>query len=304
MTEDVANAAVPNIELPGVHKAANDASAAGQRHYVRLNALRLGSLLVGATAGAVSWALGTFDFSGLVLLLAFAVAALAEIALIWLQPERDWYSGRAVAESTKTLAWRFAVQGKPFGPEVAEADAQALLRGRVEEVLRRGKDRITIPAGQAIVTTAMIEMRKQPFGDRRRAYLLHRTEDQRAWYARNATRNQRRATSWRYGLLVGEIAAVVLAAVTLGRDEPADFAGVVAALVASGAAWIALKQYSQITSAYRVAAAELALQADALGSVTEDVWPQAVADAEEAISREHTMWLASRGEVPPTPVER
>lgn len=48
----------------------------------------------------------------------------------------------------------------------------------------------------------------------------------------------------------------------------------------------------------RIATDELALQASTLKSMDDQHWPQAVADAEEAISREHTMWLASRGQEP------
>jgi len=287
---------VPTITMPAVHDAANDVSQHGQRQYVGLSAARLWALLVGAVAGAATVALGSFDLSGLVLLVAFAVAAVAELALIWIQPERDWYAGRAVAESTKTLAWRFAVQASPFGPD--EGDAEQVLRTRISEVLRRGRDRITIGPGQAIITDSMIALRAQPFEVRRRSYLMYRNDDQRKWYASKASSNQRSATAWRYALLVGEVAAVVLAALEFGRVEPLEFAGVAAALVASGAAWLALKQHSQLTSAYRVAAAELALQASLLESVPESKWPQAVADAEEAISREHTMWLASRGVEP------
>lgn len=298
MSQDDSGSAVEGIAMPGVHDAASDASGRGQRHYVRLSALRLVSLLVGAIAGAAGWALGNFDASGLVLLVAFSLAALAEIALIRFQPERDWYAGRAIAESTKTLAWRFAVQGEPFGPSLDVTAAEALLRTRVGEVLRRGKDRITVGPGEAVTTGSMIDLRQQSFEDRRRAYLKYRTEEQRAWYSSNATMNQRRATTWRYGLLLGEMVAVVIAAIALGRNERLDFAGIIAAMVASGAAWLALKQYSQLTSAYRVAAVELAIQADVLNTANEAEWPQAVADAEEAISREHTMWLASRGEEP------
>ncbi|WP_322411710.1 DUF4231 domain-containing protein [Microbacterium invictum] len=297
----VSPAAPPNIVLPGVHDAANSASARGQTAYVRLSAARLLSLLIATLAAALGIVISGFDFSGLVLLVAFVAAALAEIALIRFQPERDWYAGRAVAESTKTLAWRFAVQGEPFGPNVSEADAQSLLRERVEEVLQRGRDRINVGPGDAILTESMIELRSSPFSVRRNAYLMHRTEDQRHWYSSNARKNEVRATSWRYGLLLGELIAVVAAAIALGRDKPFDFAGIIAAVVAGGAAWLAIKQYSQLTSAYRVAAAELAVQADVLRRVAVNDWPQAVADAEEAISREHTMWLATRGEEgPPT----
>lgn len=296
------NPASQAFQLPVVHGAANQTAGRGQRAYVRLSALRLASLLVATIAAALGIAVGSFDFSGLVLLLAFLAAAMAEIALIRFQPERDWYAGRAIAESAKTLAWRFAVQGEPFGPSLSDAAAGDLLRTRVVEALKRGKDRINVGPGDAVVTSSMLALRQSPLPIRRDAYIRYRTEDQRRWYSSNAKKNEVRATWWRYALLAGELFAVVVAAIALGRDEPIDFAGIVAAFVAGGAAWLAIKQHSQLTSAYRVAAGELAIQADALREVPAAEWPQVVADAEEAISREHTMWLATRGEEPLPPI--
>ncbi len=289
------------IQLPGIHDAASEASGRGQTKYVRCSGVRLISLFVATLTATLGLTIGSFDLSGLVLLVAFVVAALAEFALIRFQPERDWYAGRAVAESMKTLAWRFAVQGEPFGPTVTEEEAKALFRTRVTEVLQRGKDRINVGPGDAVLTESMFRLRRASFQERRDAYLEHRTEEQRSWYSSNARKNEVRATAWRYSLLLGELLAIVAAAVSLGRDRPFDFAGVVAAFVAGGAAWLAIKQHSQLTSAYRVAAGELAIQTDVLRGVTAKDWPQAVADAEEAISREHTMWLATRGEEPLPP---
>jgi hypothetical protein len=292
-----------NIELPAIHDAASDASGKGQRRYLWLSGSRLVALFVATVAAAISVAAGSFDVSGLVLLLAFGVAALAELSLIAFQPERDWYAGRAVAESTKTLAWRYSVQGEPFGPELTREEAGELLRTRVNEVLERGKDRISVPSGGTLITPSMAHLRTEGLSVRRATYLTHRTEDQRGWYFENAKKNERRATWWRYALLAAELVAVIAAALSFGRNEPADFAGIIAAFVAGGAAWLAIKQHSQLTSAYRVAASELAVQADLLLMVDEAGWPQAVADAEEAISREHTMWLATRGEEPLPPVK-
>jgi hypothetical protein len=298
-----AKAAHANIELPTIHDAANEASDSGQTRYLVLSSSRLISLVVATLAGAFSLAIGSFDASGLVLLLAFGVAALAEFSLIKFQPERDWYSGRAVAESTKTLAWRYAVQGEPFGPNLTAEEAEDLLRTRVNEVLERGKDRISVRSGGTLITPSMASMRTQELAFRRDSYLTNRTEDQRGWYFKNAAKNEKRATAWKYALLAAELVAVIAAALAFGRDEPTDFAGIIAAFVAGGAAWLAIKQHSQLTSAYRVAAAELAVQADVLRAVDEEGWPQAVADAEEAISREHTMWLATRGEEPLPPIK-
>lgn len=146
-----------------------------------------------------------------------------------------------------------------------------------------------------LVTDGMRTIRASPFADRRDAYLVSRTAEQRDWYSRKAAANARKATRGRYALLLGELAAVVLAAFAVSNRSMPDFPGLAAALVAAIAAWIRVKQYSQLTSAYRVAAVELSLQEASLSAATDDTWAQAVADAEEAISREHTMWLASRG---------
>ena len=284
------------FELPGIHDAANTASRSGQKTYVLLSGSRLCALLLAAVAGAAASVTEGFDYWGLVLLIGFAGAAVSEFALIRFQPERDWYSGRAVAESVKTLAWRYAVQAEPFGPTHPDKAADELLIDRIRDVLQRGRDRIDLGPGNAVITDSMRALRSESMERRREIYLRCRTEDQQGWYSSRAKKNAKSATYWRYALLAGEVIAVALAAIAFGRNEPADFAGIIAAAVASGAAWLSLKQYSLLTSAYRVAATELALQTDILRSASVDEWPSAVADAEEAISREHTMWLASRGE--------
>lgn len=286
------------IQMPGVHEAASRASRRGRRVYMRLNAIRLFSLVTAAITAAIGLTYETFDWPGLILLFAFVTALLTELGLTWLQPERDWYAGRAIAESTKTLAWRFAVQGEPFGPSLTEREAQTLLRVRIGEILRRGRDRIDITPGNAVVTDSMLALRISDLASRSEAYITFRTREQWAWYSAKAKENSTRKTMWRLLLLSGEVFAVVAAALAFGRHEPADFAGILAATVACGAAWLALKQHSQLTSSYRLAAMELALQEATLRQVESQDWAHAVANAEEAISREHTMWLATRGQEP------
>jgi len=91
--------------------------------------------------------------------------------------------------------------------------------------------------------------------------------------------------------------AVALAAGRLFGGWSFDLAGVLAAAIGAGAAWLALKQHTTLRAAYALTAAELEKQIATLSSTSDDDWPKSVADAEEAISREHTMWLASRGGV-------
>ena len=96
--------------------------------------------------------------------------------------------------------------------------------------------------------------------------------------------------------------AVTLAVVQLTVSFPVSVAGLAATLIGCASAWVAVKQYSTHASAYSVTATELALLAPKVEVATEDAWDQVVDDAEEAISREHTLWLASRtGKTPIKP---
>ncbi|WP_460702728.1 SLATT domain-containing protein [Luteococcus sediminum] len=96
------------------------------------------------------------------------------------------------------------------------------------------------------------------------------------------------------GLVSAEVIALVLAALRVFGGWDVDLAGLMAAIIAAGGAWVAVKQFSPLAAAYSMAAMELTIQADKLRTIPEHDWPLVAADAEEAISREHTMWLASR----------
>ncbi|MFC9439441.1 DUF4231 domain-containing protein [Nocardia sp. NPDC057030] len=280
-------------ELPGFWRSADAASLRGQALTLRVNVIRLGGSVAAAMGGAFSWSTGTVNVWAMVALAGFAAALIAEVILISQRPEQDWYSGRALAESAKTLAWRYAVGADPFflslGAEAARAELRARLAGIVEKV----GSRIAIGADVPDVTDAMTTLRNASFTERKTAYIEGRTKDQHRWYARKAEDAKRKTLMWQAFLVVAEVVGLVLAGARAFDIWEMDISGIVAACIAAGAAWVGLKQYSALTTAYATAANELALQVGRLTDVTEAEWPQAVADAEEAISREHTMWLAT-----------
>ena len=293
-------ATLTDAYLPAFFSDADAASLRGQRLTLRLSALRLAGALVAALGGAIGTVQtaepdpGGVSVWAVLVVLGFAVALVAEVVLFVEQPERDWYAGRALAESAKTLAWRYAVVADPFGPEVSTEEARELMRSRLQDVASKGADRVVISSGRPLVTGAMEACRAATFEERRRVYVTERTEAQHRWYVVQADQNRRHALSYRVGLIAGEVVALVLAVVMVFHRWPVDASGVLAACVASGAAWMGLKQFGPLASAYTTTARELALQADRLGHAEEADWSRAVADAEEAISREYTMWLASR----------
>lgn len=281
-------------DLPGVWRDADATSLSGQKWTLRYSRLRLGGSLLGAVGGAISSFAGIFDVAAVVVLLGFFVALSGELAAWVHRPEETWYEGRAVAESAKTLAWRYAVAADPFPASLDRRAAHDLLRERMSEVVGEVSNRIVLVSDQPTVTDQMLAVRGLNFEERRSIYIDGRTRDQQRWYARKATANRKSETGWRIALVVAEVVAIVLAALRISGGWEIDLAGLMAAVIAAGAAWISVKQYSPLASAYSVAAAELAIQSEKLRDVSEEEWSDFVADAEEAISREHTMWLASR----------
>lgn len=283
-----------NIDMPGVWKNADEESGRGQRWTLRLTWIKVGAGVVAAFGGALSWSVGRVDAAAWLVLLGFLVALLCELVLWATLPEQRWYEGRAVAESAKTLAWRYSVGADPFPMTMTTSEAQQKFRNRMSTIADQVAEKIVFDAEQPVVTPSMENLRASSFTERRAVYIEHRTRDQQHWYAKKARFNQRCATVWRLTLIGAEVVAVVLAAGRVFGSWSVDAAGILAAFIAAGTAWVAVKQFSPLASAYSVATKELAVQASKLEMVAEPEWSLFVADAEEAISREHTTWLASR----------
>lgn len=288
------NAGLSDDDLPGVWREADSSSLKGQQLTLRLTRTKVCGSVFAAFGGALSWHLGHLDLAAVMILCGFAAALVSEITSWICNPERKWYDGRAVAESVKTLAWRYAVGADPFPVGIPPLEAEEEMRRRISRITQEINDVVVFEESDVVITHRMDELRSAPFTERRSAYVDGRTIDQKGWYAKKARHNMRQAQGWRLALTAAEIIAVMLAIGKLFGNWQIDAAGLFAAIIGAGAAWVAVKQFAPLASAYSVATNELGIQAGRLRSVEADRWPVAAADAEEAISREHTTWLASR----------
>lgn len=284
---------LPDEALPGCFRSADAASGRGQRRTVGLEVGRLAGVVLAVAAAALG-AVTSVPGWLVVTLGGLVVALAAELVLLVAQPERDWYAGRALAESAKTLAWCYAMGAPPFALELDDADAVEVMVARLHRVDELGRDRLRVELEPPWVTPAMTALRHAPFAERRAAYLQGRTQRQHQWYAARARANRRRSRVVRAVLVGVEVLALVLATAGLAGGEPVAVVPVLAALVLAGSAWWWLKQFPVLAVAYATTAAELVVQAAALAAVEEYDWPAAVVDAERAISREHTLWVATR----------
>lgn len=284
--------------LPPFFAAADKASAGAQKATLRSSRIRLLGAISAAVGGAFSLNVAGLDVWALVAIAGFVAAFGAELYITIEHPERTWYQARAGAESVKTLSWRYSVGADPFFETLLPLEAVNLFRARVSQVARQVSESVALPEGDASSPTPEMQaLRASSIPTRRNVYLRDRTWKQRDWYSKKAKDNRLASMRWRSFLLVAELIAVVLAAGRLFGGWTIDVAGILAAGIAAGAAWLALKQHTTLRTAYALTAAELEKQIASLRAAEDSNWPSSVADAEEAISREHTMWLASRGEV-------
>lgn len=289
-----------DADLPGLFDAADKASRAAQTSFLRLTSTRLWMVLIASLTGAISYKQETksgleLELAALLTIIAFAAALACEVALLRGRPERRWYDGRALAESSKTLAWRYAVRAEPFANESVVGDSDALLVRRLDQLLEDTPGAVEVTESpRASITPRMKSLRASDLETRRRAYLQDRVLNQKTWYADKATWNRKRGSAWRKALVGLEVLGLTLALMRFfGMDV--GLASVAATAVAAGGAWLQAKQYGQLERAYSYAAIELSnIEPLAALQAEDEAWAAFVADAEEAMSKEHTMWRASR----------
>jgi SMODS and SLOG-associating 2TM effector domain 3/SMODS and SLOG-associating 2TM effector domain 1 len=283
-------------DFPALFRSADRESQRAQRSYLTSLRVRLGSLVVAAFGGALTLTTaGGFQVGGGLAFLAFACALGAELFLATTSPLTTWYEGRAAAESAKTLAWRYMVRAEPF--EVDD-DVDKQFHAQTYSLLQDLRS-ISLgteePAAQQI-TDKMRHVRALDFNERRQVYLADRIADQQRWYSEKARWNDRRARGWVLVSIVLEIAGLIGGALKAFGWINFDLLGFLAAAAGGVMAWIEAKQHRNLATAYGIASQELASIASELPTLhNEERWAAFVAQAEEAISREHTLWRASRG---------
>src|SRR5512133_1055047 len=284
-------------DFPALFRSADRESQRAQRSYLTSLRVRLGSLVLAAFGGALTLTTaGGFQVGGGLAFLAFACALGAELFLATTSPLTTWYEGRAAAESAKTLAWRYMVRAEPF--EVDDVDVDKQFHAQTYSLLQDLRSislGIEEPAAQQI-TDKMRHVRALEFNERRQVYLADRIADQQRWYSEKARWNDRRARGWVLVSIGLEIAGLIGGALKAFGWINFDLLGFLAAAAGGVMAWIEAKQHRNLATAYGIASQELASIASELPTLhSEERWAAFVAQAEEAISREHTLWRASRG---------
>jgi hypothetical protein len=223
---------------------------------------------------------------------AVAMALAAYVGRSVLDPavERQWLRARALAESCKAEAYRFATRVSPY----EGADAGPKLLGKLQQLLASGAD---VPAVEVDPNEAAKGLPAYPLLVEE--YVIQRVRDQiDRFYRPRATLNERRAAVcalWVQGLT--GIAAVLGA---IGAVHGGGVEAWVATLgtVATAVGAFALGQrYQRLAATYRVTADRLAVRL-ALWELAQQGQAERAADAalvldaEAIMAAENEAWLA------------
>jgi len=288
---------LPQIEFPALYTAADAASRSGQQGHKWLVVADLGLLAVAALATIVTqkWP-ETASWSRYITAALLAVALVAKAAAFTRSYDTQWFDGRAVAETVKSATWRYAMHSPPFANS---AEAHAAFTATLRETLQARPSLAPylyqVPADGRQMPPAMEQIRAAPLETRRALYVSERIADQTDWYARKAAANSHSASRWFWAGLAVQGLALVVAIVIIQRPDVPDVVAVLTTVAAAIAAWTQFRRHDELSKSYSLAAHELAfLRSEVEGATGEESFRKSVAATEDAISREHTMWMAKR----------
>ncbi|MEU4777437.1 DUF4231 domain-containing protein [Micromonospora sp. NPDC023633] len=288
--------------FPNLLDQAERMSSKGQQSYMRLTYSGLVAALLASIGGAINidrkFGDDVVDLGGALAGLAFLVGIFLAYYLLSTKPERAWYEGRAAAESIKTMSWQYCVAGGAFGYNTP-APADRLFLDRLKETDRTARAaQLTLTGVGSQITSEMRSLRAAPLADRMARYRTDRLENQNRWYANKSAYNRRQARFW-FGIAITlQATGLVFATLKTFDVVDIDLLGIVATAAAGASAWLQTRDHQNLAESYAVTSRDLSLvltKADSMPQgATEEEWRIFVGDAEHAISREHTLWLAHR----------
>lgn len=281
-------------DFPALYRSANDLSLTSQTHFFRGLGLHLLLLVIVAILSVINvshWSIAVLQ------LLALIGALFCSIYLFSKRPDRYWYAGRAVAESIKTITWRYVCRAEPFQSEdlIARSEFQRKLKAIVDQ----NKDvaqSLTSHLDAPQITEIMMKMRAHTLEERKVIYAEYRIKDQLTWYAKKAAYNRLTSNRFFWLLIFVNSVAVIFGILRVKFVEvpfwPTD---IFVAVAVSLLSWMQAKRFSELATSYALAANEIGfIREQSLLSTTDEEFSLYVGDAENAFSREHTQWVARK----------
>ncbi len=290
-------------DLPGIYYSASEASQCAQRTFLLLIRINIGLLVLLAVISAININSVEKQYQYLIPL-SSAILMVISIVITFATDigkyEKKWYDGRAIAESLKTLSWKFMLKAEPFfGLSKENAETKFLNDFKeIKNAIRPTGELFggNTQANEHQLTDKMKEIYASDLDTRKGTYEKNRINVQKQWYKNNSGINSSKAGRF-FWVIIGFQIFTVLAAILMIFMPDSFFnpTGLVTTTVAVVMTWMRVKQYRNLAESYGITSTELSLIEDAISNITtNEKFSSFVAESETAISREHTLWRARR----------
>ena len=211
------------------------------------------------------------------------------------KPERYWYAGRAVAESVKTLTWRFISRAEPFNgaDDINRSEFIQKLKDITEQSMNLSEMSPKIDLSQ--ISNEMLELRNNDFETRKKYYLEKRIIDQQNWYFKKANYNKKRGNFFFIILIITNVIGLAVSLIRIKNPEILNFNEITITITGGLVSWIQSKKFQELSASYSLAAHEISFVKEQYYKINnEKELSNFIGDAENAFSREHTQWVARR----------
>lgn len=229
---------------------------------------------------------------------------LLDLILLWVMRarryERIWFDCRAIAESVKTISWKYVMGVAPFKKSVRSSKNDKLFLEELREIRknRSGAEKhfVDWSTGDGSISGDMRKLRFKSFKERKSIYLQKRLLNQKNWYFDKARFNKTKDSYYYWAVAFFQILALVFSLIQLNVglisfNATAVFMALAGVLIA----WTQIKNYPELGQTYALAGQELAsLEGLAASQTKERDFEELVIQVEATISREHTLWCARR----------
>jgi hypothetical protein len=288
-------------DFPNYFQASDTASVNAQNYYLNITRVDLLSMILASALAiynyqSTGYKLVVYVISGVLLLIGLVLT----IILKTKKYEDVWYQGRALAESCKTLTWRFVCCSEYFENSLDIVEAKKRFVERIRELSDEFKELSIVMNSRTlnlpIFTDKMLEIRAYDLDARKDYYIKNRIEDQKKWYADKAEYNSEKYNFWFWCVIVSQATSLISIVILIVNPVLNwNFVGLLTTISASALSWLQLKQHQELKQAYTTATQELNFIVTLTDQITtEDSFSKFVLDSENAVSREHTLWLAQR----------
>ncbi|WP_210489341.1 DUF4231 domain-containing protein [Rufibacter aurantiacus] len=288
---------ITNKDLPGLYQQSDAFSLKAQKRYVNLSRFILLFAILSSILSLLSTLLCSYDVKmslRLVLVFVLAISTFFTFILRHSKLEQEWYKARSAAESAKTIAWKFMTHADPY----MSIDGERKYLKDLHQLMSEAGVNIVPDAStaQRPITDNMRLVRSLDYFQRLNIYLQSRLLEQQQWYTKKAVWNNNKGEYWYWIVITLQVLALINSiALLLNPELPTSIISVLGTSAASAYGWLQLKQFKSLGQAYSSTANELLIIAELAKDVKNDKQlSDYIINAENAISREHTNWIAKR----------